>query len=193
MEIRLNKDQVKVGNAVSNEDYREILKGVHLTNQNGRYEIQACDGNMLVRCPITSDEIDIKDDEKMDVVIPGEALLKAQSRGQGINGVIVKDDGDGEEVKMMGITKHYEPSTNVIKTCKLEGNYPDLDLVYPSKEVKLQIAFMPELLKKWLKVLPLDEPVRLTFRGKSEPVEFESESADGYIISGLIMPALMQR
>lgn len=164
MEVALNKSQRLVVNAAEKAGCRPVLHCIHIR----KGVVEAANGFILVQKKVEYDG-----DEKLLLDIADVAKLKDSVDRQA---TIITE---GDTVKA---------ETGEFKS--VAGNFPNVDVLFPTQVPFFKIALSCEQLSAILKSLSKDEEViRFYFYSPIETVKFEVESTG---TRGLIMPMCVQ-
>ncbi|KRM92704.1 DNA polymerase III subunit beta [Liquorilactobacillus cacaonum] len=106
--------------AVSTQESRPILTGVHLTIENGELVAVATDSHRLSKRKITM--LDAAD-SSYDVIIPGKSLSELSK--------MINEDASKVKVRITENQVLFEFNNTTFYSRLLEGNYPDTDRLIP--------------------------------------------------------------
>ncbi|KRN13126.1 DNA polymerase III subunit beta [Fructilactobacillus fructivorans] len=116
--------------AVSKQESRPILTGVHFTLANNKLLAVATDSHRLSQRRVS---LPADDDGKFDVVIPGDSLKELSHMLDGIDQNIQMNLSENQVLFTLGDTRFYSRL--------LEGNYPDTSRLIPkSSNTKMEFA-----------------------------------------------------
>ncbi|CAM2844519.1 MULTISPECIES: DNA polymerase III subunit beta [Dellaglioa] len=108
--------------AVSNQESRPILTGVHFVIENGEFLAVATDSHRLSQRKIT---LEGANDAKYDVIIPGKSLVELSRMIDDSNPDIEMRISENQVLFILGNTSFYSRL--------LEGNYPDTSRLIPNE------------------------------------------------------------
>jgi DNA polymerase-3 subunit beta len=111
----------KTSYAVSTDETRRVLNGVHLSFRGDKLTMVATDGRRLA---LVEHAIDVPEKNEKDMIIPAKAVKELVH--------VLKDEGDAQ---LHVLDKQVAVEcANVLMVCKLiEGNYPNFRQVVPSQ------------------------------------------------------------
>jgi hypothetical protein len=183
-EFKLTKKHRALKNAASKDTSRPTLHCIHIT----KGKVQAADGFIAMERGL-----DYDGDE--DFLLNVDDITGHQDAKMMGGVVYVKQDDGSMRVIGKGI--------NIIKP--VEGNYPNIDNLYPTTEPVFKIGISRTLLQQMLNCLDKDETaIKFIFYGENSPVKiiagpFDSKNTvpqllpnDGDSVQGLIMPMKVQ-
>ena len=149
----------KTSYAVSTDETRRVLNGVHLSFRGDKLTMVATDGRRLA---LVEQAMDVPDKSEQDMIMPAKAVNELLH--------VLKDEG---EVQLHVLEKQVAVEcANVLLVCKLiEGNYPNFRQVVPSQceervTVERESLFMA-LRRVSLLTTDKSNSIRLTF-GKNK-------------------------
>lgn len=158
----------KVGFAISTDETRYILTGMHMVGKNGKIKLVGTDG---FRVALYQTKIENLEDFK-GITIPKRSILE-----------IEKIMDAEEQISISTDEKHVQVNskTGMILTRTIEGNFPDYENVIPTGNKNIASVNKETFLKGLKKVSTLigkNEPVRFSL--KKDMILLESESEIGY-------------
>ncbi|AUJ28737.1 DNA polymerase III subunit beta [Liquorilactobacillus hordei] len=115
--------------AVSTQESRPILTGVHLAIKNGQLSAVATDSHRLSQRKIA---INVADSVTYDIIIPGKSLSELSK--------MIGEDVAQVEVRISENQVLFEFNNTTFYSRLLEGNYPDTDRLIP-KDSDTEIDF----------------------------------------------------
>ncbi|MDN2453226.1 DNA polymerase III subunit beta [Lactobacillus sp. UCMA15818] len=115
--------------AVSTQESRPILTGVHLTIKNNQLSAVATDSHRLSQRKIT---ITVADDVSYNIIVPGKSLSELSK--------MIGEDVTQVEVRISENQILFEFNNTIFYSRLLEGNYPDTDRLLP-KDSETEIGF----------------------------------------------------
>jgi len=155
----------KVGFAISIDETRFILTGMHMRGVAGNIKVVGTDG---FRMALYQREIEGIKDFK-GITIPKRSLTEIERVIEG-----------GEEIKITINDKHVQVSTGkeIVVTRTIEGNFPDFENVIPTKNKNIVIVEKERLLKGLKRVSSImgrSEPVRITLKDSDMEIDADSD------------------
>lgn len=108
--------------AVSNQESRPILTGVHLTLKDKQLLAVATDSHRLAQRQIA---VSVDDDMQVDVTIPGKSLMELARS--------IADDTENIEIRIAENQVLFTADALAFYTRLLEGNYPDTTRLIPTE------------------------------------------------------------
>lgn len=129
-----------VGEAMSSEETRYYLNGIHFAARTNKLIVEAADGHIMIRATLAAEGLP----ENMDFIMPKvlvEQICKAKYP-KGLDYQLVTITADGFQLTAKVVDTTYGSPM-------LDGNFPDADRVIPSSKPKgLQAHFNPYLLMR---------------------------------------------
>lgn len=116
--------------AVSKQESRPILTGIHFTLANGQLTTVATDSHRLAQRNVA---VPTSEGQQYDVVIPGNSLTELSRMVNEVDGDVTMNFTDNQILFTFGQTKFYSRL--------LEGNYPETSRLIPtSSETTIELA-----------------------------------------------------
>ncbi|WP_304251851.1 DNA polymerase III subunit beta, partial [Limosilactobacillus gastricus] len=116
--------------AVSKQESRPILTGIHFTLANGQLTAVATDSHRLAQRNVA---VPTSEGQQYDVVIPGNSLTELSRMVNEVDGDVTMNFTDNQILFTFGQTKFYSRL--------LEGNYPETSRLIPtSSETTIELA-----------------------------------------------------
>lgn len=155
----------KVGFAISIDETRFILTGMHMRGAAGNIKVVGTDG---FRMALYQKEIEGIKDFK-GITIPKRSLTEIERIIEG-----------GEEIKITIDDKHVQIGTGkeIVVTRIIEGNFPDFENVIPTKNKNIVIVEKERLLrglKRVSSIMGRSEPVRITLKDSNMEIDADSD------------------
>jgi DNA polymerase III sliding clamp (beta) subunit (PCNA family) len=199
--MNLNKNNLLVGAMANKDGSHYNLNSIHLTKK----FTEATDGHMLCRIDlpeqfepedvpimVKTDKADFFDDAILS--LDGLKNVKfTKSQLPIVDGQVyidVESSNKNGKVKMATTDLDNVFETNARK---IDGNYPDINLVLPKTPAKFRIGVSAKLLREMADLIVkgkkgTDALTVLEFRSEVDPIMFLSKTNEGQKITGLIMP-----
>jgi len=159
----------RVSFAISTDETRYVLTGMHMVGKDGKVKIVGTDG---FRMALYQKGVDNVKDFK-GITIPKRSLVEMEK--------IIEAEG---KLSLRVDEKHIQLSneSGVVISRIIEGNFPDYENVIP-KGNKNIVSLQTEIFKKGLKkvsaLIGKTEPVKITFKKDTLLLEAESEIGHG--------------
>jgi len=158
----------KVVFAISTDETRYILTGMHMVGKNGKIKLVGTDG---FRMALYQTNIEHLKDFK-GITIPKRSVLEIEKIIDGEEQILISTDEKHVQVNS---------KTGMILTRTIEGNFPDYENVIPAGNKNI-VSVNKEMflrgLKKVSALIGKNEPVRFSL--KKDMLLLESESEIGY-------------
>ncbi|HBE44649.1 MAG TPA: DNA polymerase III subunit beta [Deltaproteobacteria bacterium] len=158
----------KVVFAISTDETRYVLTGMHMVGKNGKIKLVGTDG---FRMALYQANIENLKDFK-GITIPKRSVLEIEKIIDGEEQILISTDEKHVQVNS---------KTGMILTRTIEGNFPDYENVIPTGNKNI-VSVNKEMFLKGLKkvsaLIGKNEPVRVSL--KKDMLLLESESEIGY-------------
>lgn len=204
----INKSHLSVVKFASTDETRFTMNGVlieEVSKKDGTNGVKATatDGRTLAEYESFNDQakempvipgMDSAQNTATSAIVPSEAikqvkksLPKNQKTLPVLHNALVKM---GESVTTFGSTDL--ETASVVPAKNIEGHFPRVDQIWPTRTPLFKIAINPEYLKRIADVVKevtdaWSPSVTLSFYGQMEPMRFDLKDKDGHL-RGLVMP-----
>ena len=184
--LRVNKLELKnaidfVKCAVSKDEYRPILTGIHLQVKGSRLIVEAVDGYRLMQASAEIIENNNGQDESFDCVFDYNIPIKATKKDFD-NNMDIKITND-KTVIFEDISAHQSISYKTIN-----GSFFNTDNIWPEGEPEFQVRLNPKFLSELAKAYKDKGSVLLSFYGELNPVISSIENKPTDNGRGLLLP-----
>lgn len=131
MQFKLQPSMLKsCAPAMSTEETRYYLMGVHVFERNGQMIYEATNGHILVRCTATLEQEN--DFSGLNIIIP-DFLVKELSKPSFLKGFGCIG-GEYVDAVLDGCMLNIEMPNGIASNKIIDGTYPDTDNVFPQKK-----------------------------------------------------------
>ena len=180
--LRVDKVELKnaldfVKCAVSKDEFRPVLTGIHLYLKDGRLVVEAVDGFRIMQ---TSVEVIESDVESFDCLFDYNVPIKATKRE--INGIDIHQP-DAESVDFADVMTRQKISYRII-----EGEPMKTDQIWPDKEPEYEIVLNPKYVMELAKAYKDDNAIKFKFYGNLRPVVVVPEAKNPKPSKALVLP-----
>jgi DNA polymerase-3 subunit beta len=163
--------------AVSRDETRPILTGVHITLAPGRLEMVATDTYRLARCLVTPETVPgfepIAIEEERRAIVAARALREVQH-------LLAADSDEPVQVGLGENLVEFRVGPVKIASRLIEGRFPNYERVIPTEYEKLVLARVADLqqaLRRTL-IVAREDANRVVFRAAGEIMTLSAESPD---------------
>jgi DNA polymerase III sliding clamp (beta) subunit (PCNA family) len=182
----------------SKDPTRYILNGVHFNAEKERLE--ATDGKILIHIPVNKLPVDNlpaplnQESESKSVVIPKDKFQKA------IRNIVKKTKLevlknarlDSSKKERVTLTTTDLDCEQVVSTRPIEGEFPQIEQVFPAGDPKMTIIIAPGLLQKIATYACMygkkNTGIKFEFRGNFDQIVFHITTKNDHKAVGVVMP-----
>lgn len=177
--------------AMSTEQTRYYLMGVHIFERDGKIIYEATNGHLLIRC--TSNRKQDSDLKGLNMIVP-DFLVKEVSKKAFLSGFgcigqeFVDSVVDGQSILL-------EMPDGTVSRKLIDGTYPQADLVFPSK--RTGVSEMPDLgfnlsymadIQKSLKSFTGTLTANFSIAENSAPLYMTNKTSEYGVWEAVLMP-----